>query len=77
MSAQEQLSFCNLCFCNCTSASVPTSAPAIGILPQEEILKLYSDVVPEMPKCKKRTQYYTSYKTRVQESETYDQSVKR
>ena len=63
--------------CNCTSASVPTSAPAIGILPREEILKLYSDVVPEMAKCKKRTQYYTSYKRRVRESETYDETVER
>ena len=63
--------------CECRSSSVPKNFPAVDILSRDEILKLYADLEPEIPKCKKRTKYYASYKRRVHESETYDQTVKR
>ena len=63
--------------CECRSSSVPKNFPAVDILSHDKILKLYADLEPEIPKCKKRTKYYASYKRRVRESETYDQTVKR
>ena len=39
--------------CSCVS-SVQQSTLAISILSQDEILKLYTDLVPEVPKCQKR-----------------------
>ena len=63
--------------CECSSTCVPKSTPVVDILSQEDILKLYTDLVPETSQCKKRTKYYTSYKRRVRESETCDQTVKR
>ena len=65
------------CKCTCVSSSEQQSTPAISILSQDEILKLYTDLIPEVPKCKKRTQYYASYKKRARESEKYHQTVKR
>ena len=62
--------------CECRSSSVPKNFPAVDILSRDEILKLYADLEPEIPKCKKRTKYYASYKRTVCESETYDQTVK-
>ena len=63
--------------CTCISSSVQQSTPAISILSQDEILKLYTDLIPEVPKCQKRTQYYASYRKRARESEKEHQTVKR
>ena len=40
------------CECEYTSTSVPKYTPAVDILSCDEILKLYADLEPEMPKCK-------------------------
>ena len=63
--------------CEYSSTCVPKSTPSVDILSQEDILKLYTHLVPETSQCKKRTKYYTSYKRRVRESETCGQTVKR
>ena len=63
--------------CDCESTSVPKSTLAVDVLSRDEILKLYTDIEPEMPKYKKRTEYYASYKRRVRNLETNDQTVKR
>ena len=62
--------------CDCISTSDPKSTP-VDILSGDDILKLYTDLVPKTSQCKKRKKYYTSYRRRVQESETCDQTVKR
>ena len=65
------------CECECISTSQPKSTPAVDTLSRDDILKLYADLFPETPQCKKRTKYYASYKRKVRESETYDQTIKR
>ena len=62
--------------CDCISTSDPKSTP-VDILSGDDILKLYTDLVPKTSQCKKRKKYYTSYRRRVRESETCDQTVKR
>ena len=63
--------------CDCISTGVPKSTATVEILSQDDILKLYTELVRETSQCKKRTKYYASYKRRVRKSETCDETVKR
>ena len=63
--------------CDCISTGVPKSTATVDILSQDDILKLYTELVRETSQCKKRTKYYASYKRRVRKSETCDETVKR
>ena len=50
---------------------------AVGILLHEEILKLHSEHTPEVPRQDRRKKYYTSYKKKVRQSETVQQTTDR
>ena len=50
---------------------------AVGILLHEEILKLHSEHTPEVPRQDRRKKYYTSYKKKVCQSETVQQTTDR
>ena len=50
---------------------------AVGILLHEEILELHSEHTPEVPRQQRRKKYYTSYKKKVRQSETVQQTTDR
>ena len=52
----------------------------MGILLEEDIMKLYSDFLPLLSQQKKKRnkrKYYASYKKRVRQSETHEQTAQR
>ena len=51
--------------CDCITTSVIQSNPVVDILSEDDIMKLYAELVPQTPKQTKRTEYFTSYKKRV------------
>ena len=50
------------------ASSIIQSTPAVDILTADDIMKLYSDLVPHAHKEKKRTEYFASYRKRVQQT---------
>ena len=63
------------------TSSIIQNTPAVDILTADDIMKLYSDLVPQAPKQKKRRQYFAAYKKRVQwtkklKSETVQDAMK-
>ena len=53
------------------------SSPSIDILSEEEIMKLYTELVPSESQPSNKRNYYKSYRKRVRQSETPDQTHKR
>ena len=53
------------------------SSPSIDILSEEETMKLYTELVPSESQPSNRRNYYKSYRKRVRQSETPDQTHKR
>ena len=56
------------------------TVPQMGILLEEDIMKLYSDFLPLLSQQKKKQnkrKYYASYKKRVRQSETPEQTAQR
>ena len=62
--------------CDCDTF-LRRSIPPIDILSEEEIIKLYSELVPKVPQQEKRRSYYRSYRQRTRQSETPEDSQKR
>ena len=62
--------------CDCDTF-LRRSIPSIDILSEEEIMKLYSELVPTVPQQDKRRNYYRSYKQRTRLSDTPEESQKR
>ena len=63
--------------CDCETTCDNPNISAVGILLHEEILKLQSDYTPELPRQHSRKEYYTSYKKKVRQSETVQQTTDR
>ena len=63
--------------CNCDTTSLGRNAPAIDVLCEEEIMKLYAELVPEELKQSNMTNYYRSYKQRTRLLETPEQTSQR
>ena len=53
------------------------SSPSIDVLSKEEIMNMYSELVPSESEPSNRRNYYKSYKKRLTESETPEQTHKR
>ena len=56
------------------------SVPQMGVLLEEDIMKLYTEFVPllsQQKRNKTKETYYASYKKRVQQSETAEESAQR
>ena len=49
----------------------------MGMLLEEEIMELYSELIPTVPKESKRRTYYRTYKQTVCQSETAEQGHQR
>ena len=62
--------------CDC-NPSLGSSAPVMGMLLEEEIMELYSELIPTVPKESKRRTYYRTYKQTVRQSETAEQGHQR
>ena len=62
--------------CDCDT-SLDQNAPAVDVLCEEEIMKLYSELVPEELKQTNMTNYYRSYKQRARLLETPKQTSQR
>ena len=63
------------CDCNTTS-QIPTVRP-VGMLHEDEVLKIYNESTQALPEQPKRRKYYASHKRKLRESETLDQTTKR
>ena len=62
--------------CDCDTL-LGKSSPAIAVLSEQEIMNMYFELVPSESEPSTRRNYYKSYKKRVRESETPDQTHKR
>ena len=62
--------------CDC-NIFLGKSIPAIDVLSEEQIMDMYSELVPSESKQSNRRNYYKSYMKRVRESETAEQTHKR
>ena len=62
--------------CDCDTL-LGKSSPAIDVLSEQEIMNMYSELLPSESEPSTRRKYYKSYKKRVRESETPDQTHKR
>ena len=62
--------------CDCDT-SLDQNAPAVDVLCEEEIMKLYSELVPEELKQTNMTNYYRSYRQRARLLETPEQTSQR
>ena len=62
--------------CDCDTY-LGKSIPAIDVLSEGEIMKMYSELVPSDCQPNNRKNYYQSYRKRVQQSETPEQTNKR
>ena len=62
--------------CDCDTL-LGKSSPAIYVLSEQEIMNMYFELVPSESEPSTRRNYYKSYKKRVRESETPDQTHKR
>ena len=63
--------------CNCKTTSENPNIHAVGMLLHEEILELVSEYTPEVTREHRKKKYYTSYKKKVRQSETVQQTTDR
>ena len=63
--------------CHCKTTSENPNIRAVGMLLHEEILELVSEYTPEVTRQHGRKKYYTSYKKKVHQSETVQQTTDR
>ena len=63
--------------CDCKTTSENPNICAVGMLLHEEILELVSEYTPEVTRQHRRKKYYTSYKKKVRQSETAQQTTDR
>ena len=63
--------------CDCKRTSETETVHAIGMLLHDEILKMCSEFTPTVPEQHSRKKYYASYKRKVRQQETHDESKQR
>ena len=63
--------------CECKTTSENPNIRAVGMLLYEEIMQLVSEYTPQVTRQCRRKNYYTSYRKKVRQSETVQQTTNR